>query len=99
MNYMLDLLDRYSKEISAQSNDIDLHLSLEQLINSHRELRSQVLLSREEQNSRFGNIRKNVIIQARESVLNGEYVAIDKLKTMTITEISELIERNSPDVK
>lgn len=83
-----NLLSNYASEIGAE------FLSLEQLIISHRSLRDIVKIYRDETNTINKEIRDRVKSMARDEVINGEYIAIEKLSSMTVLELTEFISNN-----
>lgn len=81
------LLTDYSREIRVSTN-------LQQLIDSHRTLRN----SRIAFDNEIGELRKAVADTTRKSVRleveHGEYIAVSKLKEMTMKELVEFLREN-----
>lgn len=78
------LLADYSREIGVSTN-------LQQLIDSHRYLRnSRIAFDKE-----IDELRKSIADATRKSVRleveNGEYIAVSKLKEMTMKELVEFL--------
>lgn len=64
---------------------------LQSLIASHRYLRDLNSRSLKELREEVENIREQTIKSTREKVTDGEYISIEKLKTLSILEISEYL--------
>jgi len=69
----------------------DTPLTLEQLIESHRYLRSLNLDNREVRNKIFEEARVIGRKEGYDEVTNGEYVATEKLRKMTVNELIEFL--------
>lgn len=85
MNNTYDLLDQYAKEIGIEK------IYLETLISSHRNLRAEVMKSKEQRDAEFNSIREVVEKQTREAITHGEYIATRRLVKMTVSEFTEFI--------
>lgn len=72
-------------------------LTVEQLISSHRYLRSLNVDEHSLRNKRINEAVEAAKSAAYEQVLKGEYVKVSDLAKMTIGEISELIEDDGID--
>lgn len=83
---VLQKLIDYSKRIGLTDP-----ISLDGLIESHSHLRNLNLENRALLNEEMERCRNIAIANARAEVQHGEYISIEKLQTMTISEISELV--------
>jgi hypothetical protein len=81
-----DLMQAYGNELGLMSP-----LTVSRLIEAHRLLRQRVLKTNDEWRSEVNAAAMRAAGLARQSVLTCEYVAIDKLRTMTLGQISELV--------
>lgn len=81
-----NLLSDYSNELQQGSE-----LSLAMLINSHRYLRDRQKNSQAESLEQLERFRKVGTEQGYAAVTDGEYIAISKLKTMTLAELVDFI--------
>jgi hypothetical protein len=81
-----NLLSDYSKELKQGSE-----MSLKSLIDSHRYLRERQKNARAEALDQLERFRKIGTEQGYSTVTNGEYIAISKLKSMTLAEIVDFI--------
>jgi hypothetical protein len=81
-----NLLSDYSKELQLGSK-----MTLESLIESHRYLRERHLNAQAESREQLEHYRKIGAEQGYSTVTNGEYIAISKLKTMTLAELVNFI--------
>jgi hypothetical protein len=81
-----NLLSDYSKELKLHSE-----MTLESLIDSHKYLRERLKNARAEGLERLERFRKVGAEQGYATVTNGEYIAISKLKSMTLAEIVDFI--------
>ncbi|WP_146039537.1 MULTISPECIES: hypothetical protein [unclassified Variovorax] len=79
-------LRRYGEETGLTSA-----LSLQQLIDSHRCLRAAALQSNEERRQEIVDARSRAVESARQEVLHGEFVSMERLGTMTVGEIGRLL--------
>jgi hypothetical protein len=66
-------------------------MTLEDLIDSHRYLRERTKNAHAEGLEQLGRFRKVGTEQGYATVTNGEYIAISKLKSMTLAEIVDFI--------
>jgi len=64
---------------------------LQNLIDSHRTLRSYNLDNREELAKQNEIIYERVAAQTREEIKHGEYISVAKLKTMSMQDICKFI--------
>ncbi len=80
------LLDEYSKEFKYKHT-----LTLEDLIESHRYLRSINLLQNEERLEVLNEARKKGYEQGKKEALEDHYISIERLRNMTLLEICYLI--------
>jgi hypothetical protein len=81
-----NLLSDYSKELKQDSE-----MSLESLIDSHRYLRERYKNARAEGLDQLLRFRELGTEQGYATVTNGKYIAISKLKSMTLVEIVDFI--------
>lgn len=81
----MEALKKYADELGVMS------LTLESLIASHRSLRTMAMQTNEERRAEMQRARDIATQQANERVMHGEYISVEKLRTMTIKEITELI--------
>ncbi|VTU43046.1 MULTISPECIES: hypothetical protein [unclassified Variovorax] len=79
-------LRRYGEEM-----DLTGALTLQQLIDSHRSLRAAASQSNDERRQVIGDARNRAIEAAKQEVLHGEYVSMQRLSTMTVGEIGRLV--------
>lgn len=82
---MNNMLLNYSREIGVE-------ITLESLIDSHRRLRELNISSRDEILKEAKEIYERTARIARENVENGEYIAVEKLKAMTLIEIVDFLD-------
>lgn len=87
-NARLNLLLR---EYEAEMDMTKYSLTLPQLIDSHRSLRTNRMISREEMLAENQKIYEHTVKCARESVTEREYIAVEKLKKMTLIELANKI--------
>lgn len=81
-----ELLRTYSKELYSCK---DTPLTLEQLILSHRYLRSLNLDNREVRNKIFEEARAQGRKEGYDEVTKGEYIASEELRKITVNELIE----------
>lgn len=81
-----NLLADYSKELNLNSVFL-----LQDLIDSHRYLRERQQHAQAESREQLERYRKIGTEQGYASVTHGEYIAISKLKTMTLAELVNFI--------
>lgn len=81
---MKTLLEKYCEELGVG-------LTLDQLIDSHRNLRNMNLENRIEINRELDKARQFGREQGFDQVTNGLYIDVVKLKNMTIAELVEFI--------
>lgn len=79
--------------LSDYANELGLYgeMTLKSLISSHRELRKQALMKQEEWLEELAKGREIGKKQGIQQVTDGEYIAKDELKKMTLQEICEFI--------
>jgi hypothetical protein len=82
--FNVELLESYSKEIGVST-------TLQELIDSHRSLRNENARRTKMSLAEMEAYRANAKRIAEEGVLNGEYISIEKLRTMTIRDIADLV--------
>lgn len=83
-----ELLQTYSKELYSCD---DTSLTLEQLILSHRYLRSLNLDNKEVRNKIFEEAKVRGRKEGYDEVTKGEYIASEELRKMTVNEIIEFL--------
>lgn len=78
-------ISAYAKELGVESMTVD------SLIRSHRNLRNWNIEWIADRNAEMNKAREAASRQAREWVTEHEYVSVERLRTMTIAQIAELI--------
>jgi uncharacterized protein YlaI len=81
----MEELKTYAREIGVES------MTLVSLIDSHRHLRNQALKSNDELRHEINECRERVAASTRASIQHGEYISVEKLRTMNLGEIAKLI--------
>lgn len=77
----------------AASFGID-NFTVKELIDAHKRIRSLYKEDREEHKKELERFQEFGRKQGYESVVNGEYIALDVLKAMSLKEFAALIGRN-----
>lgn len=85
----LTIGDQAQLELDAYSlrNNWPFRMRLSQLIEAHSVLFAKFRKTDAERSKELEQLRENVAKQARESVVDGEYVAMSRLQHMTLSEI------------
>lgn len=80
------------EKIAAYANELGIgSMTVESLIDSHRYLRGENVKRIEEQRAEMQRCRDIATQQARQWVTEHEYVSVERLRTMTLAQIAELI--------
>ncbi len=80
-------LKQYSIEIFGEEG----HMSLDTLIQSHRLLRAESVKSNQERIREFNEVHARAAESARQMVMHGEFISVERLRSMTLGEIAEFI--------
>ena len=83
-----DLLKNYASEMKISN------LSLEKLIDSHRQLRSQATKSGIERSHDLEQARAHVTRLAMEDVKERGWFSLDRLRSMTLGELASIIQQD-----
>lgn len=88
----VDKLNEPIEELQLYSAELHLlkPLTLAELINSHRAIREARRLLDKDSNEAFQDARRRAK-EFQENAISHEYISIEKLKTMTMLEIANLI--------
>lgn len=86
--YYLQKLEEYTKEIDP--NHI-LPITIESLIESHRNLRAQVIEFNKGYNEIVIEARKRAYDDAKQHALNSHWISVDRLRKMTVIELVDFI--------
>jgi hypothetical protein len=79
-------LRRYGDEMGLTGG-----LTLAQLMESHRTLRTAALQSNDERQREIAVVRQRAAEAARQEVLHGEYVSVERLGAMTVVELAGFV--------
>lgn len=81
------------EKMAAYSKEIGLWdpMSIDSLIDSHRKLRQANAQTWDERQAEMQKAREYAAADARKWVTEHEYVSVERLRTMTLTQIVELI--------
>lgn len=86
--HIQEKLDAYAREIHGE---VLKTMSIEQLIDSHRRLREWNIADTATRNAELQQIRDRVAESTRQAVMHGEYISLERLRSMTMAEVAEFI--------